>query len=88
MSLEKFDFEGHLIKQEALSEKVKIDETHIVIALPEGRIEDSYEIALSAIKTPEELVAWIFHLSSKSWIDLDVLRKFIRVASEHLNIEL
>ncbi|MBN1085601.1 hypothetical protein JNO12_12710 [Erwinia aphidicola] len=88
MTLKKIDVDEYLKSEEELSRKVKIDGTHITIALPEGRIDDSYEIALSSLKTPEQLVSWIFHLSAKSWIDRDVLRKFIKVVSEHLNIEL
>ena len=88
MTAKEIDVEKYMKREGELSNKVQIDDTHIVIALPEGRIGENYEIALSALKTPEQLVSWIFHLSAKSWIDRDVLRKFIKVASKHLNIEL
>ncbi|WP_034912966.1 hypothetical protein [Erwinia sp. 9145] len=88
MTAKKLDVEGYVARERQLLSQVTMDETHIILSLPEGAIGESYEIALDTIKTPEQVVSWIFHLSSKQWVDREMLRRFIKLASEHAGIEL
>jgi len=88
MSLKNINSEEYLQKASELAEKVKIDNTHIIFSLPEGKIGDTYEVSLESIKTPEQLVSWIQHVSAKEWIDRAMLRRFIKLASGHLGITL
>lgn len=88
MTLKKLDAAAYLEKELALSEAVKIEGEHLLIALPEGLVDDWYEISLDSLKSPEQIISWIFHLSAKSWVDRDILRKFIKVITNHRGITL
>lgn len=88
MTLKKMNVEEHLNRQKELAEKVIVDGDHILIALPEGKIDKWYEVPMSGLKTHEQIISWIFHLTEKSWIEKDVLRRFIKVVSELKGINL
>lgn len=88
MTLKKIDVGSYLEKEKALSQAVKIEGNHVLLALPEGAIDDWYEISLDSLKSPEQIISWIFHLSAKSWVDRDILRKFIKVITNHRGITL
>jgi len=88
MSLGKVDVAAYLEKERALSEAIKIEGDSLLIALPDGVIDDCYEISLDSLKSPEQIISWIFHLSEKSWVDRDILRKFIKVITNHRGITL
>jgi len=88
MTMKKLDVEGYLKNQEELEKKVVVDGDHILLALPEGKIDEWYEIPLSRLETSEQIISWIFHLTEKSWIEKDVFRRFIKVISELRGISL
>jgi len=43
----------------------------------------TYEIDVSRANTPEKLLGWLMHLSSKTWFTGDHLESLIAVASSH-----
>lgn len=88
MTSKTLDVEGYMRREEELSRIVTVDETHIVIHIPGDHIDGDYEISLSSCKTAEQIVSWIFHLTGKQWVDRDILRRFIKVASHHAGITL
>lgn len=88
MTAHKLDVEGFLQREKELAEIIQVDETHIVIHIPGNVLDDEYEIALNACKTPEQVIGWIFHLSAKQWVTRDILRQFIKVACNKAGISL
>ena len=65
--------------EDELSKKVYIDDGSICI-----NVEYEYPIDLVRCDTPEKLLSWVFHLSEKTWMTNDVMRRFVAVASsEH-----
>lgn len=44
--------------------------------------DNDYDIALSRIKTERDLVAWVYHLTPKNWVDTMMLRRFIATVAE------
>lgn len=88
MTAKKLDINAYFENEAELSRIITVDETHIVINIPGDHIDGKYEIALSRISTAEDVVSWIFHLSAKSWVTRDILRRFIKVASAHAGITL
>ncbi|MGL9721609.1 hypothetical protein [Symbiopectobacterium sp.] len=88
MTAKKLDVNAYLENEAKLSEIVTVDDTHIIINIPGDHIDGEYAIALVSCKTAEQVVGWIFHLTGKSWITNDILRRFIKEASAHAGIEL
>lgn len=41
-----------------------------------------YEIDLNRIKTERDLLAWVAHLTEKSWVTTTILGKFIKLVAE------
>lgn len=88
MTAKKLDVNAYLENEDRLSEIVTVDETHIIFKIPGEHVDGEYDIALISCQTAEQLVGWIFHLTGKSWITNDILRRFIKEASSHAGIEL
>lgn len=88
MTMQKLDVNAYFENEKELSRIVTVDETHIVFNIPGDHIDGTYEIALASCKSPEQVVSWIFHLSAKQWVNRDILRRFIKVASDHAGINL
>jgi hypothetical protein len=47
-----------------------------------------YEIELSRIDTPEKLLAWLIHMSEKTWFTSDIARWFILKVSRHQKMKI
>lgn len=45
----------------------------------------TYEVPLAGLKTHQDLVEWVFHLSEKSWATRHLLRQFIAAVYTHNN---
>jgi hypothetical protein len=58
--------------------KNKIKSSHKSIT-----INDHYEIEFSRMKTYKDVCQWIFHLSSKSWVDTELIKEFLRLVFIH-----
>jgi hypothetical protein len=43
-----------------------------------------YDIELDRIDTPERILAWVTHLSAKTWVEPWMLRRLIQVAMRHI----
>jgi len=43
-----------------------------------------YEIELSRCNTPEKILSWAYHLTSKIWMNTDLIAKFIEVAAKQI----
>lgn len=88
MTLKTLDTQDYLRREEELSRIVTINDNCIIFHIPGEHIDSEYDIALSSCKTAEQLVSWVFHLSGKQWVDRDILRRFIKIASERAGITL
>lgn len=75
------------LHRERMDKAVFIDKGHIVIRMNIGADGDQiheYDIELSRCDSPEKILSWVEHLLEKTWMEPDVLGKFIQVAlSEH-----
>jgi hypothetical protein len=58
-----------------LSEQVKIIDNYIVI-----NVAYEYNIPLESCQTAEQMLNWVWHLTEKTWINPDILRRFIELA--------
>lgn len=72
-------FEKYIKWQEELDRQVTIDGDWIVID-----VAYKYDIELSRCNTPEKILAWAYHLTEKTWMNTDLIAKFIEVAAEHI----
>lgn len=88
MTLKKMDVEKYIKGQAELDDLIQVDETHIVISLPNNEFEEKYEILRDSCKTGDQVVSWVFQLTEKNWITREMLRRFIKVASANAGIEL
>ena len=71
-----------------LDKQVQVKEGHIVLnSTPENEQAD-YNIELSRCDSPEKLLGWIRHLTEKTWLTMDMLDRFISVASAENKIEI
>lgn len=65
-----------------LAEQVKIVEGYIVV-----NVSYEYNINLETINSAQDVLGWVFHLTEKTWMNTDVLRRFIQVACGARGIE-
>ncbi|MEM1145199.1 MAG: hypothetical protein AAGI88_21685 [Pseudomonadota bacterium] len=70
-------------QMQRLEKQVYIADDHIVI-----NVSYEYNIALSRCDTPEKLLHWVWHLTEKSWMTNEVMRRFIDVACRENKIEM
>lgn len=70
-------------QEETLQKQVFLADGHIVI-----NVSYEYNIELSRCNTPEKLLHWVWHLTEKTWMTNDVMRRFIEVACRENNIEM
>jgi hypothetical protein len=60
---------------ETLDKQVYVEEGHIVI-----NVEYEYNIELGRCDTYEKILAWVMHLSVKTWMTQKITRRFVNVA--------
>lgn len=78
------DLSKQLEEQEALLEsQVYIDGGYLVI-----NVAYEYNVELDRCDTMEKILAWVAHLCEKTWMNLDVMERFIRLAAAHHNLDL
>ena len=65
-------------EEKRLSKLVYLEDGFVILA-----VAYEYEIALSRCDTIEKILSWVTHLSSKKWMTIDVMSKFIRTACEY-----
>ncbi|EMM6942158.1 hypothetical protein RGI86_002217 [Morganella morganii] len=87
MSLKQINPDEIKRKYEDLGRLLEVDNRHFIFHLDDEEI-DLYEISRSTCNTPEQLLEWVFHLTEKRWMTMDLLRYFIQVASEKSNINI
>ena len=68
-------------REDKLQQQVSVKEDHIVI-----NVSYEYNIALSRCDTAAKLLHWVWHLTEKTWMTNDVMRRFIEVACRENNI--
>ncbi|MBE8597879.1 hypothetical protein [Xenorhabdus sp. BG5] len=80
---------------EAIEERQKImEELNSILRITDKHFifhfngMDQYEIPVSDCNTPEKLLSWVFHLTEKRWMSVDLLRHFIRAASHKSKISI
>lgn len=74
--------------RELLDKQVQVKDGHIVLnSTPENEQAD-YNIELCRCDSPEKLLGWIRHLTEKTWLTMDMLDRFISVASVENKIEI
>lgn len=69
-------------KQAELNKMVYIEEGHIVI-----NVHYEYNVPLDRCDTHEKILAWALHLTEKTWMTMDVLERFIRLAMAQHGLE-
>lgn len=70
-------------QEETLRKQVFVADGYIVI-----NVSYEYNIELSRCNTAEKLLHWVWHLTEKTWMTNDVMRRFIEVACSENNIEM
>lgn len=64
--------------EELLKKQVYIEGGDLVI-----NVDYEYVIALNRCDTLEKILGWATHLCEKTWMNLDVMERFIRLAAAH-----
>lgn len=68
---------------EDLEKKVYIKDDDIIV-----NVAYEYEIPIADCKSYERILHWAWHLTEKTWMTNDVLRRFIEVAAHNAGITL
>ena len=68
---------------EDLENKVYIRGDDIIV-----NVEYEYEIPIADCKSYERILHWAWHLTEKTWMTTDILRRFIEVAAHNAGIAL
>ena len=68
--------------EKLLNEQVKIVDDYIVI-----NVAYEYSIPLTECSTYQQILHWSWHLTEKTWMNNDVMRKFIEVACLNQNLK-
>ena len=75
--------EEMLQHEEQLRKQVYVDGELLTI-----NVKYEYQIELARCDTLEKILAWVVHLSEKTWISPDVLERFVHVACRHHGLKL
>lgn len=70
-------------QEEKLQKQISVKNGSIVI-----NVSYEYTIELSRCDTAEKLLHWIWHLTEKSWMTNDVMRRFVEIACRENKIEM
>ncbi len=87
MSLKRMDTGEVKAKYEELSKILTVEGNYFVFRLSDDEI-NNYEINIEVCNTAEKLISWVYHLTEKQWMTVDLLRYFIQVASKKSNINI
>lgn len=69
--------------QGTLYKKIYVVDEHIVI-----NVVSEYNIPLISCSTPQGILRLVHHLTEKTWMTTELIRRFIEVACKHSNIEM
>ena len=47
-----------------------------------------YQVPVDECRTAEGLLNWVYHLTEKSWMNTEILRRFMEVASGQTGVKL
>jgi len=75
MTLEAPDMDEYRKHAEYLARVVSVREDHIVV-----NVSFEYNIPLVRCSSYAEILGWVNHLTEKTWMSTEVLRRFIVVA--------
>ncbi|CNB91403.1 Uncharacterised protein [Yersinia ruckeri] len=76
------DLVEEIIMDDALlARQVRIIDSYIVID-----VSYPYNIPLAGCSTHEGILGWVWHLTEKTWMTNDVLRRFIELAGDHAGL--
>ena len=76
--------EGYIRHVAELDRSCRIDGGYIIFQTGD---DGDYEIELSRCDTYQKIVWWTCQLSSKNWMTLPVLERFIRLACSHHGLQ-
>ena len=82
MTLQAPDTDEYRKHAEYLARVVSVREHHIVIDVSSECNIPEYNIPLSRCSTYAEILGWAHHLTEKTWVSTEVLRRFIAVACD------
>lgn len=69
--------------KEELYKKIYVIDEHIVI-----NVVSEYNIPLTGCSTPQGILHWVHHLTEKTWMTTELMRRFIEVACKQSNIDI
>lgn len=69
--------------EEYLSKAVYVSDGCITI-----NVEYEYEIELSRCDSLEKILSWVAHLCEKTWMNTEILERFIQIAAQTHGLEL
>lgn len=72
-----------LAHEEEMKKQVYIADDHVVI-----NVVYEYNIPLNRCDTIPKILGWVDHLCEKTWINPEVLRRFIRLAAQQHSLEI
>jgi hypothetical protein len=81
ISLDESFFDGMQERDALLAEQVKIVDDYIII-----NVCYEYPISLDTCTTHEGILHWAWHLTEKTWMTNEVLRRFIELACRHAGL--
>lgn len=77
------DFDDLVRAEKELEQQVYVADGHIVID-----VEYEYNVPLSQCDSAEKLLGWTYHLTEKTWMKNDVMRRFIELACHENGMEI
>lgn len=60
---------------EKMAKQVYVKDDHIIL-----NVSYEYNILKADCDTPEKLLSWVYHLTEKTWMTTEAMRRFIEVA--------
>ena len=82
MALQSPDMEKYREHAEYLAQVVTVRDDHIII-----NVNHEYNIPLASCRTHGEILSWVLHLTEKTWMSTEILRRFILVACHQNKLE-
>ena len=63
------------LQDEKLAKQVYVSEGFLTID-----VEYEYNIEIARCNTPEKILAWVLHLSEKTWMTVEIMERFVQTA--------
>lgn len=81
---EKFNKEEYMATLQDRLTKIVVDETHLTINVDDHY---QYEIALDRIDNPVKILQWVIHLTEKTWMTTELMRRFVLAACTKAGVD-